>query len=317
MRKTIAKFAVLAAAVLTVCCIGFTACGSDEEESAGGWQDFEWDYTNENGEDTYYCYSLYVPAAYDETTSLPLIVYIPDSSLVYTKSENSITKTKLQPCCTKWITDENMEKNPAFFLIFGVTSGFNFTDEGNTEGDQALKIIDKVVEDYNMDTNRLYLTGQSMGGIADFYLNDKYPEKFAATVYVGCQTGGTARDEDDPDYYRIINNRVWENQKFVYICSRKDQQAPYGQDDMLAVLDEDGLEYGGATEELFSLDHEDLDASNALVKAELDKGYSMNFFGFKQVTESGEGSAEHMNSFKYCYGLNCIFEWLMSQSLAA
>jgi len=40
--------------------------------------------------------------------------------------------------------------------------------------------IDTLVEGYNIDIHRIYLTGMSMGGFGTWYLAMAYPEKFAA-----------------------------------------------------------------------------------------------------------------------------------------
>jgi predicted peptidase len=46
--------------------------------------------------------------------------------------------------------------------------------------DELLALIDEVVEKHNVDTNRIYLTGLSMGGYGSWSLGSKYPERFAA-----------------------------------------------------------------------------------------------------------------------------------------
>jgi predicted peptidase len=48
----------------------------------------------------------------------------------------------------------------------------------------ALQTLDKAIEEYNGDSDRVYLTGLSMGGYGTFYLGSKYPGKFAALVPV-------------------------------------------------------------------------------------------------------------------------------------
>lgn len=46
----------------------------------------------------------------------------------------------------------------------------------------ALQTLDKAIEEYNGDSDRVYLTGLSMGGYGTFYLGGKYPGRFAALV---------------------------------------------------------------------------------------------------------------------------------------
>ena len=50
--------------------------------------------------------------------------------------------------------------------------------------EDLLGMIDHVLENYNTDSNRLYLTGLSYGGFGTWYLASKHPETFAAAVPV-------------------------------------------------------------------------------------------------------------------------------------
>ncbi|GAH52989.1 unnamed protein product, partial [marine sediment metagenome] len=43
-------------------------------------------------------------------------------------------------------------------------------------------LLEKIIRDYRVDTNRVYLTGLSMGGFGAWELAVKYPNKFAAIV---------------------------------------------------------------------------------------------------------------------------------------
>lgn len=259
----------------------------------GVWKDFTFEYTDDNGGEALSECSVYIPASYTGGAQLPLITYVADSS--YTTM--TLAQYKLAQCPKAWITAEKTSENPAFFLMIG----------GSPTASLALSVIDKVVADYRIDEARLYLTGQSMGGILDFALNDSYPEKFAATVYVDCQPGGEVHDEQ---YDQIIANAKFADQKFVYIASRKDELAAQGQDDVERALIDNGISAYG---KLYGLDHKGGDTLNAAVKEVLDEGYSHNFFGFTQVTSSGNTAAEHMQSFQYGYAIDAIYEWLLAQ----
>ena len=308
MKRTLCL--LLAAVILLALC----ACGSEgnqpaataapaKKEGPGAWNYFTYPYTNANGEEAEINYGVYIPASYDGSAALPLITYIPDSTYVGTK----VTRTSNGECPKYWVTEEKQAANPAFFLIFSFSNpGATVTQEG-TEAAQIVPIIDKVVAEYGIDENRLYLTGQSMGGIMDFALNDAYPDKFAATLYVGCQPGGEVHDEQ---YEAIVANKQYEGQKFAYIASALDQKAPYGQSDLMAVLDADGIAYGL----LEGIDHKGGEATNSAVQAVLDQGYSQNFFRFKQVTDNGNGGQEHMQSFQYAYQIDALYDWLLAQS---
>lgn len=312
MKRIIkATFISLLALILSIGCLALAACGEkqtepEEEEPAaqGNWVDGAYSYENADGESAVFEYSVYVPVAYKAGTSLPLITYIPDS----TYAGRGLALTKGAAGIAHWASDEKMSKNPVFFLIFSFTvAGSDVTVEGS-EAAQIVNVIDKVVEQYGIDESRLYLTGQSMGGITDFSLNDNYPDKFAATVYVACQPGGEPYDDM---YNSILASQKFVNQKFIYIASRLDEKAPYGMDDVEKALADNGVEYA----KLYDLDHVDLDATNAKIKTALAEGYDQNFFGFKQITATGVGAAEHMRSFEYCYSLDALYEWLLAQTL--
>jgi len=46
--------------------------------------------------------------------------------------------------------------------------------------DELLALLDAIVAKHNIDTNRIYVTGLSMGGYGSWSLGSKYPERFAA-----------------------------------------------------------------------------------------------------------------------------------------
>jgi predicted peptidase len=48
------------------------------------------------------------------------------------------------------------------------------------ENESLNKLLDHVIEEYSVDTNRLYLTGLSMGGYGTWSLGVSHPERFAA-----------------------------------------------------------------------------------------------------------------------------------------
>ena len=303
--KKIATFLITAALAVGTA-IGFAACGekspSDGGDNSGltkgGWNDFTHTYVDGTGAEVNLACSLYVPTIYDGTTKLPLVTYIPDATI------SAVAKTKTAQCPKYWKKHDSS-------LILILTSdklGDDPTDT-KTQGGQVVPIIDKLCEDYAIDSNRLYLTGQSKGGIYDFALNDAYPTKFAATVYVSCQMGG---DVGNAQYNRILANEKWASQKFVYIASKLDEKAPHGQKAIMDALDAKDAKYGFLTD----LDHVNIDATSALIKAELDKGNNNNIFQFKQVTATGQGSQEHMQGFQYGYMVDSIYDWLMAQTKA-
>lgn len=275
---------------------------NDDESAQGEWVDSVYDYTGADGADAQLNYSVYVPAAYQEGDALPLITYIPDASYV----GQAVSKVVKAAGPVNWATEEKMREHPCFFLVFSFTETSSAVRTEGSQGAQIVSVIERVAEEYGIDTNRLYLTGQSMGGITDFALNDAYPDLFAATVYVGCQPGD---EVGDAQYNDILAGGKFLNQKFVYIASRMDEKAPYGQNDVEAALIAAGKDYG----RLYDLNHKGGGELEAAVREVLSQGYDQNLLGFVQLTASGDGVAEHMQSFKYSYAIDALFDWLMDQ----
>lgn len=268
---------------------------------AGEWNFYTYSYVGSAGADTVMEYGLYIPASYDGSVAYPLLTYIPDARYITSKL-TSITAKAEGPVA--WLTEEKIEKNPAIWLIPRITNA-NSCD-ASVEGSQAAQIVpivDEVIAGLNIDENRLYLTGHSMGGIFFFSVNDIAPDKFAATVYVACQPGGTLYDEQ---YNAIMEHAPFVNQKFIYIASRGDEKAPVGQDEISAVLDENGIEYGL----LYGFLPEDDDLEEK-IKEVLDQGYSQNFLAFESVKSLG--SSEHVYSFAPAYAIDAIYDWLFAQ----
>ena len=144
----------------------------------------------------------------------------------------------------------------------------------NTDSSRIVPIVDEVISKYAVDEKRLYLTGQSMGGIFDFAINDSFADKFAATVYVGCQPVGEPYDNQ---FNIIVANKKYFNQKFVYITSAKDAKASRGQEAIMSALDDNGIQYGL----LQYVNHEGGDATENAIRELLSKGYKHNFIQFK------------------------------------
>lgn len=66
----------------------------------------------------------------------------------------------------------------------------------------VIEIIENKIHNYNIDTNRLYIHGGSMGGIGTFGMLSSFPEKFAA-AYIVC---GGAKVETAK---MLINTPLW------------------------------------------------------------------------------------------------------------
>ena len=124
-------------------------------------------------------YSLFLPKRYEAggTNRWPLILFLHGAG---ERGTNVWRATVHGP--TKYI-----KKNPdfPFILVTPVCpDGHKWSDE------IVLGILDSVIAKYSVDTNRIYLTGLSMGGYATWSLATTFPERFAAVAPI-CGGEGT------------------------------------------------------------------------------------------------------------------------------
>jgi predicted peptidase len=68
--------------------------------------------------------------------------------------------------------------------------------------DTLINLLDEIEKNYRVDTDRVYLTGLSMGGFGTWTLAEKYPQRFAAIAPI---CGGSERYAA----YRLKNVPVW------------------------------------------------------------------------------------------------------------
>lgn len=96
------------------------------------------------------------------------------------------------------------DKNFPFIVISPqcpVNTEWYYTDVNN---DSLMNILyNQVIAQYPIDTNRVYLTGLSMGGIATWYFSINHPTRYAAIAPI------SARCEPWWDICRVKNVPVW------------------------------------------------------------------------------------------------------------
>ncbi|MCI1930815.1 MAG: alpha/beta hydrolase-fold protein [Clostridia bacterium] len=142
-------------------------------------------------------YEVYVPSNYDSKKKYPLVYVLHgagqrlqsvdmvlkryQSATIWAKdSEKGINECiVVSPQCAEangigWtyfmtILDKNEYADP-----------FKFTNWGLT----AYDLLQAIKADYNIDTDRIYLTGMSMGGFGTFEMAIEHPDEFAAIVPV-------------------------------------------------------------------------------------------------------------------------------------
>src|SRR5688572_23748934 len=117
-------------------------------------------------------YGWFKPANLDDKKSYPLIVYLHGST-------DTVSRDLI------WYGASVQRSNPCFVLspkCEEPDQGWGNTWEvGHTDATlKVLAVVDSLVKHYNIDINRIYLYGISMGGFGVFSILAKEKGKFAA-----------------------------------------------------------------------------------------------------------------------------------------
>lgn len=241
-------------------------------------------------------YSLYIPEGYVESQAYPMIMFIPDST------GSGLSAAQLVSNyfgAAVWATDEEQAKHPSFVFVPAfsetvVDDNWNTSDQIET----AVKTIDYLTQNYSIDTDRLYTTGQSMGCMTSLYLNSIYPDLFAASLFVSGQ-------------WDINVLQGLEEKTFFYITSAGDSKASGGQNEVMAMFDADGVSYSYG--EWNCKDEDQSEKAEELIA----EGFPANMIRFdaEYIDDSGNNqSLGHMQSFNYAYKIEAVRDWLFAQS---
>lgn len=129
-----------------------------------------------------FCFRFKTPTTIEEGKAYPLVVFLhgmgdygdDNSSHMYRSLIDSIAEYAPEDCYV--------------FIPQGITNR-DWSDNGIMTGKGGMdalynKCLEQLIEDYNIDTNRIYLTGMSMGGHGTIWQATNHPDKYAALMPV-------------------------------------------------------------------------------------------------------------------------------------
>jgi predicted peptidase len=130
-------------------------------------------------------YRVYVPPNYDADKKYPLIFFFHGGTGRGFNNEQQIMHENAKGTHL-WTLPANQAQFPAFVLAPQCPIDDNWGDPDmndiNPKMQMALNILDAVQKDYSIDTDRIILVGQSMGGLGVWALLQNFPEKWAAAL---------------------------------------------------------------------------------------------------------------------------------------
>ncbi len=130
-------------------------------------------------------YRVYVPANYDANKKYPLIFFFHGGSGRGFNNEQQIMHENAKGTHI-WTLPANQAQFPAFVLAPQCSIDENWGDpdmnDVNAKLQMALDVLAAVEKDYSIDSDRIVLVGQSMGGLGVWALLQNMPDKWAAAV---------------------------------------------------------------------------------------------------------------------------------------
>ena len=152
-------------------------------------------------------YRIYVPGNIDDP--LPLLIHLHGRgergtdnnpkiynniplfngprSVVSPNSQQAFKSIVLVPQCSDKTENEEWAKwagnSPeAPFEGLGLDGSYEMSPRPSDSGTATLELIESVISNYNIDKNRVYITGLSMGGFGTWEFVSRRPDLFAAAV---------------------------------------------------------------------------------------------------------------------------------------
>lgn len=248
-------------------------------------------------------YNLFIPKNYDNKRAYPLVLFMADAS---TTGKGAMAPLKQGYGGIIWATDESQKENPSFVLVPAFEGPQNVTNdqwEVTEEADIVIRLLQNITKNYNIDEDRIYTTGQSMGGMISFHFNLKYSNIFAASLFVGSQW--------DTNILSPLGQK-----SFFYIISAADPKASIGMKELKELFKNQNISYGEVEFSALLPQKEQEDKIKTLLK----NNNKINFVQFtpKSVIPQTEEAlswkgAEHMYSFDYAYLLKSVRQWLFQQ----
>ncbi len=246
-------------------------------------------------------YNLFTPEGYEESgEEYPLVLFIPDAGAVSSDWERVINQGNGG---VVWIDEEWQAENPCFVVTMiyedkYINDYWEYYD-GYLYG--TINLLKQLQEDYPVDENRIYSTGQSMGCMATMIMMREEPGLIDAAYIMA----GQWDPEDMKDIY---------NENILFLVSEDDPANA-----KLTADEEMWISMGAKTadSQISVLNSEE--EREEIIRSLTAEDANMYFLRIKEGEGSlnGDGTAAkggHRMTWRLGYDLPIVKEWLFSQS---
>ena len=237
-------------------------------------------------------YNLYIPEGYSESESYPLVLFLADASA---NGDDVFLTLRQGNGATVWATEEEQAKHPSFVVAP------QFSGPSNNE--TVIDLLAALQEEFSIDVNRIYTTGQSQGCIASIAMDIEHPGLFAGLLLVAGQN-------DAEEMRAMENDNIW------ILVSEGDKKGYPGMNASVEAWEADGTVVSKAvwdatwSEEEFASAVEEMRAEGNNIK------YTTFALGTTWDGDPNEEDPnEHNSSMHVAYDIEGVRDWLFEQVL--
>ncbi|PWD98964.1 carboxylesterase family protein [Marinilabilia rubra] len=139
---------------------------------------------------------LYTPEGYQEGEKYPLVIFLHGAGR---RGSDNVSQIKDMTGALAFVKSEVQEKHPSFVLAPQCPENQLWVGRSKSGDGRAkslddvnlsssylmlMDLLETIPEQYGIDSTRIYLTGQSMGGTGTWFIALSNPDKFAAIAPV-------------------------------------------------------------------------------------------------------------------------------------
>ena len=246
-------------------------------------------------------YNLYIPKNYDKNKKYPLVLFMHDKGVL---SEDTKTALFQGNGATSFAAPEEQARHEAFVLAPQYSRQV-VDDNGDitSDLDATVNLIrDYLISKYSIDEKKLYVTGQSMGGMMAIVMNYKYPELFAASYLVACQW-------NPKEVSTMAKNNLW------ITVSTGDAKAYPGMNAITSELIKRGATVAKDNWRADYTDAQFLEGARKVIAQKSNIKYTTLEKGTNPyLPKDANPGLEHSGTWKVAYNIPGIKDWMFLQS---
>lgn len=231
-------------------------------------------------------YNLYIPKDYNPSKRYPLVLFMHDAGVV----SPDVKATLVQGLgAITFASPEWQAEHPCFVLAPQYdTVIVNDLYQYGPELERTMHLVSSLTEQYAIDTDRIYNTGQSMGGMTSIAMDTAYPDFFAASYLVACKWA-------ESSWQALARQHLW------IVSSEGDAGAMPSMDAILGDIEASGVR---VLRQTISADRPEADINRDAASL-IAPGCSI----YQTIYEGGS----HRSTWQHAYRMMPALTWLFAQ----